>query len=109
MSKETRGGNGNQQKPETFFARGREGGIPTDASQPISLANKRKERDASIRDLIEKSSLGTPAAKVIRSLTPQEVVESILARARELAGTPDATVTPLVRKETGKKPHKSTE
>ena len=37
-----------------------------------------------IYDLIERSSLGTPAAKAIRARTPRWMVDQILARTREL-------------------------
>lgn len=74
----------------------------TEIPEPASLDEKRAERCASIEELIEKSSLGTPAAKALRRRTPKEVAEQILSRARELEGTPDATVTPI----TSKKPKK---
>lgn len=46
-----------------------------------------KEADdvrARMEALIERSSLGTPEAKALRDSVPQEVVDRILARVREL-------------------------
>lgn len=37
-----------------------------------------------IRDLIERSSLGTPEAKAIRATVPQEQVDKVMARVKEL-------------------------
>ena len=37
-----------------------------------------------IRELIERSSLGTPEAKALRGSVPQEAVDRVLKRVREL-------------------------
>lgn len=41
-----------------------------------------------IYDLVEASSLGTPEAKALRDSVPDEVVDRIMARYREIADTP---------------------
>jgi hypothetical protein len=45
-----------------------------------------------IQDLIERSSLGTPEAKAIRASVPQEQVDKIMARVRELEAEPESCV-----------------
>lgn len=77
---------------------------PKKESEPVSLDDVRKRKDAEFKRLLEQSSLGSPAAKAIRSRTSQELVEQGLARVRKLEGREDAPVLPFKKKRSKRKP-----
>ncbi len=55
------------------------------------IARARSAADATIEDLIDRSSLGTPEAKAIRAAADPKAVEEIMRRVHELDGAGDTT------------------